>query len=197
MLVLICFVAVGALAIWNPFNMTMTGLIPGSRVRLRPAAAEDAARFEEILSHPDIARWWADAEEPVATQVSYLLDPDEGTTTYAIELDDVSGTVVGIELAFEEADPQYRHAGIDIAVHPDWQGRGLGTDAVRTLARYLIDVRGHHRLTIDPAADNARAIRTYEKVGFKPVGVMRRYERGKDGTYHDGLMMDLLAGEIR
>jgi aminoglycoside 6'-N-acetyltransferase len=67
---------------------------------------------------------------------------------------------------------------------------------VRTLARYLIDIRGHFRLTIDPAASNTRAIRTYEKVGFKPVGVMRKYERGADGTYHDGLLMDLLADEL-
>src|SRR3954453_3388267 len=41
-----------------------------------------------------------------------------------------------------------------------------------------------------------RGLQFYEKVGFKPVGVMRLYERGKDGTYHDGLLMDLLAGEL-
>ena len=64
------------------------------------------------------------------------------------------------------------------------------------LARYLIEERGHHRLTIDPAADNAPAIRAYEKVGFRPVGVMRSYERGPDGTLHDGLLMDLLADEL-
>jgi aminoglycoside 6'-N-acetyltransferase len=29
------------------------------------------------------------------------------------------------------------------------------------------------------------------------VGVMRAYERGDDGTWHDGLLMDLLAGELR
>ena len=58
-------------------------------------------------------------------------------------------------------------------------------------------MRGHHRLTIDPAADNAKAIRSYERVGFRPVGIMRRYERGLDGTWHDGLLMDLLAGELR
>jgi len=33
-------------------------------------------------------------------------------------------------------------------------------------------------------------------VGFRPVGVMRRYERGADGTFHDGLLMDLLAEEL-
>ncbi len=47
-----------------------------------------------------------------------------------------------------------------------------------------------------PAAANAAAIRAYEKVGFHPVGVMRRYERGADGTLHDGRLMDLLAEEL-
>jgi mannose-6-phosphate isomerase-like protein (cupin superfamily) len=46
---------------------------------------------------------------------------------------------------------------------------------------------------IDPALDNGRAISCYRKVGFRPVGVMRRYERGPDGTFHDGLLMELLA----
>jgi aminoglycoside 6'-N-acetyltransferase len=96
----------------------------------------------------------------------------------------------------EENDFDYRHAGIDIALHPAFHGRGLGTDAVRTLARHLVRDRGHHRLTIDPAAGNVVAIRCYSKVGFRPVGVMRRYERGPDGTWHDGLLMDLLAEEL-
>ena len=56
--------------------------------------------------------------------------------------------------------------------------------------------RGHHRLIIDPAVANERAIATYASLGFKPVGVMRRYERGPDGTWHDGLLMDLLADEL-
>jgi aminoglycoside 6'-N-acetyltransferase len=62
--------------------------------------------------------------------------------------------------------------------------------------RHLIDERGHHRITIDPAAANTAAIRAYEKVGFRRVGVMRSYERdaGGDG-WHDGLLMELLAGE--
>ena len=51
-------------------------------------------------------------------------------------------------------------------------------------------------LVIDPAADNAAAIRSYTKVGFRPVGIMRRYERVTDGTWHDSLLMDLLADEL-
>ena len=58
----------------------------------------------------------------------------------------------------------YRHAGIDISVRSEWQGQGLGPDAIRTLARYLIDELGHHRLTIDPAVHNTNAIKAYEEV---------------------------------
>jgi aminoglycoside 6'-N-acetyltransferase len=64
---------------------------------------------------------------------------------------------------------------------------------VRKLACYLIDKCGHHRLTIDPAAYNAAAIRAYQKVGFRTVGVMREYWRSPDGSWRDGLLMDLLA----
>ena len=106
------------------------------------------------------------------------------------------GRIVGAIQWSAEEDPMYHHASIDLYVDPAVHGRGLGTDAVRTLARHLIDDVGHHRLVIDPAADNAAAIRCYSKVGFRPVGVMRQYERSADGSWHDGLLMELLAGEI-
>ncbi len=86
-----------------------------------------------------------------------------------------------------------------ILAEPDvgrWWVHDIGPDAIRLVARHLFDVRGHHRLTIDPAVANIRAIRAYEKVGFRPVGVMRRYERGTDGEWHDGLLLDLLREEF-
>jgi aminoglycoside 6'-N-acetyltransferase len=105
--------------------------------------------------------------------------------------------VAGSIQAAEESDPDYRHAAIDLFLGPAFQGIGLGQQAIRVLARWLFEERGHHRLTIDPSAANDRAIRTYRGVGFRPVGVMRRYERGPDGEFHDGLLMDLLREEFR
>lgn len=74
-------------------------------------------------------------------------------------------------------------------------GAGTAQMQLRRIA-FLIDVMGHQRFVIDPAADNTAAIACYAKVGFKPVGRMRRYERAADGTWHDGLLMDLLADEF-
>ena len=97
---------------------------------------------------------------------------------------------------YEETDEEFRHAGIDLFLGTPYHARGLGTDAVRAMARHLIVDRGHHRLTIDPAAHNERAIRCYEKAGFKRVGIMREYWLDPDGVWRDGLLLDMLATEL-
>lgn len=162
--------------------------IEGPRVRLRPLTERDRDRARDILATPEVALWWGEAEE----EADSLLEVEEGFSSYAIEFD---GETVGLIQSSEELDPEFRHAGIDIAVDPRWHGRGFGAEAIRVLATHLF-AQGHHRLTIDPAVANARAVHVYEKLGFRPVGVMRSYERGPDGTWHDGLLMDMLAGEL-
>jgi aminoglycoside 6'-N-acetyltransferase len=140
-----------------------------------------------------VARWWG-APRPGVDVLDDWLQNDPETTVWTIEVD---GKVAGSLQASEETDPDYRHAGIDLFLGPEFQGKGLGRDAIRIVARWLFDEQGHHRLTIDPSATNERAIRAYTAIGFKPVGIMRRYERGPDGTFHDGLLMDLLRDELR
>jgi aminoglycoside 6'-N-acetyltransferase len=164
-----------------------TDALAGQTVVLRPTEARHVPEFLEILQHPEVSRWWAGYDlERVRRE---LLGPQ----CYAIE---VYRETVGLIIFHEEEDPDYRHAGVDIALHPKAHGQGLGADAVRTLARHLFAVRGHHRIVIDPAATNTKAIRSYERVGFRPVGVMRDYERAADGSWHDGLLMDLLAKDL-
>ena len=162
----------------------------GERVLLRPLTAADVAAVAEIQAQPGVAHWWGPPDE---AELRGKAAGSEECTAFAIEQD---GELVGLIQYHEEDDPMYRHAGIDLFLSEDVHGRGLGTDALRTLALYLVRDRGHHRLVIDPAADNAAAIRAYEKAGFRPVGVMRQYERLPGGDWHDGLLMDLLADEL-
>lgn len=106
------------------------------------------------------------------------------------------GRLVGLIQTTEEPEPDFRHASVDLFLDPAMHGRGLGPDAIRAVARHLIEHDGRHRLTIDPAADKEYAIRAYEKVGFRPVGPLRRYQRFPDGWWRDGLLMELLAEEL-
>jgi aminoglycoside 6'-N-acetyltransferase len=161
-------------------------------VALRPVNPDDAAVLTDILADPTVVPWWGsfDAEKLRRD----IIEPPPEIASFVIE---VEGSVAGFIQYREENEPDYRHAGIDIAMGSSWQGRGIGPDAIRALARHPFEERGHHRLTIDPATANERAIRAYERVGFRRVGVMRAYERGPDGVWRDGLLMDLLRGELR
>jgi aminoglycoside 6'-N-acetyltransferase len=167
-------------------------VLAGRRVRLRPGRPEDAPRLREVLAEPSVSRWWGEPE-PVSV-IDEALRGDDSSVLLVVEID---GQVAGGIQYDEEDDPMYRHAGIDIYLSGRFQGRGAGTEAVGLLASYLFAERGHHRITIDPAAANEPAIRCYAKVGFQPVGIMRQYERGSDGTFHDGLLIDLLRDELR
>jgi aminoglycoside 6'-N-acetyltransferase len=152
----------------------------GEIVVLTPLHFDDAARLREIRHEVAVHEWWGAMED------EFPFDEPE-STRFTVKVD---GQVAGMVQYGEEEEPEYRHAWIDIFLSGDFHGRGIGTDAVRTLARHLVDDRGHHRITIDPSVANQGAVRAYEKAGFTPVGVLRLAERAPDGTWRDSLLME-------
>lgn len=159
-------------------------------MRLRPLEPGDVERLVEIGAEPQTARWWGE-QTP-----EHLLAKAEGrddATAFAVEHE---GDLIGLAQFSEPGEGDFKHANIDLFLTSAVHGQGLGRDTVRTLARWLVDERGHHRLTIDPALANERAIRAFEAAGFKRVGVLRRYWRDPDGVWQDGLLLDLLADEL-
>lgn len=158
----------------------------GERLTLRPLAAADEAELLRIHSSEAVARWWDLPED------GFPWTDEPQAQRLVIELD---GRVVGLIQYLEEASPRFRHASVDLFLDPAVHGRGIGTEALRRVVSHLVGERGHHRITIDPAAENAPAIRCYEKAGFRPVGVMHAYELEPGGEkWRDGLLMELLAG---
>lgn len=177
----------------------------GPRLSLRSVLAGDIPRLLEILRQPAVAPFWSappESPEEVAEERALLLGEDadggEAISTFVITLPGrLDSNIVGWIAGWEKLQPEYRHAGIDLFLDGTAQGQGYGPEAIRLVCRYLFEARGHHRITIDPSASNLRAIRSYEKVGFQRVGVLRRYERSHDGTYHDGVLLDLLPEDLR
>jgi aminoglycoside 6'-N-acetyltransferase len=154
-------------------------------VRLTPLAPADADALRAIRRDPAVQRWW-DELEP-----DFPLYDEPDVTRLTIRH---RGEIAGMVQFGEELEPKYRSASIDIFVAPSHQGRGVCTESIRLVAEYLLRERGHHRITIDPAASNAAAIACYSKAGFTPVGVMRLAERDADGRgWHDALMMELVV----
>jgi aminoglycoside 6'-N-acetyltransferase len=156
----------------------------GERVVLTSTAAQDAQALRAIHASEEIAAWWDDPEPGFP-------DLDDG----ALELFTIRhrGEIAGMVQVWEETDPKYRYASLDLFVAPAHQRQGVATEALTLLIAELCERRGHHRLTIDPAAANAAAIACYGRLGFEAVGVMRRAERDRDGQgWHDQLLMELV-----
>ncbi|MDI6104787.1 GNAT family protein [Actinoplanes sp. NEAU-A12] len=167
-----------------------TPVLSGGLSRLVPVGQEHTADLCRIRALPEVLRYW---RKPDPASGWPLDDPD--VVRFAVVVDE---QVVGLIQYSQEDHPDYRHASLDIFLDPAVHGRGVGRDAVATLAAHLVDDHGHHRLVIDPATDNHAAIRCYTAVGFRPVGVMRRYERDAAGNgWHGGLLMDLLAEDLQ
>lgn len=79
--------------------------------------------------------------------------------------------------------------GIDILIgEPELWSQGIGTTAVSALLDYLRAELGARRAVIDPRVDNARAIRCYEKCGFRKVKVLPRHEL-HEGEHQDCWLM--------
>jgi aminoglycoside 6'-N-acetyltransferase len=102
-------------------------------------------------------------------------------------------------LQFYPADPkeyQFDERGTIFALdlfigEPDYWGRGLGTQFLRLLLCYLFEQRGADWVILDPHVDNARAIRSYEKCGFRKLKLLPQHE------LHEGKPVDCWLMGIR
>jgi RimJ/RimL family protein N-acetyltransferase len=174
----------------------------GRAVRLRRVEHDDLPRFAAWLNDPEVREGLAMvypvsvAGEEQWFEAMQRREPAE--QQFAIDaLSGGGGAVLHIGiLGFRVVDWKNSHAelGIFIGDKAFW-GRGFGTDAVRTLVAWAFDELNMHRVWLKVFEDNRRAIRAYEKVGFRHEGRLRE-ERFHAGRYSDTLVMGLLRTEF-
>ena len=179
-----------------PAFATGSGTIAGLRLRLRPVEEGDLAAILRWLREPEVLFWWDDALPDIEAARHEYLDPDAHVPLWRYLIEE-HGRGIGFAQwyhAYFGADYE-RSAGIDIFIgEPEARDRGLGTEAVRMLLKHLFEVRGVHRVTIDPETGNVRAIRAYQKAGFRLDGVLRHNDFLR-GEYVDTQMMSILEDE--
>lgn len=105
------------------------------------------------------------------------------------------GAVMG-EIVLNDLRPADRAMNVRILLTAEHQGRGYGTEAMRAVVAYGLDVIHLHRISLGVYAFNPRAIRSYEKAGFRREGVLRDALYW-DSTWHDEIIMAILATDPR
>ena len=147
------------------------------RLRLREVRADDAPALLAIHSDPQVMRYWsypawtqaAQAERKVADIQRQRRELD--ILVWAIA-DAGSDRLVGTSAVFT-IDLVQGRAEIGYSLHRDWQGRGLASEALRLILRYLFDELGLRRIEADADPRNAASCRLLEKLGFVREGLLR------------------------
>jgi len=171
-------------------------MIRGSKTCLRALKHGDLPHFVRWINDPEVRRfmmmryplsmteeenWW---ESFVARKGDHI---------FAIEASD--GTYIG-NIGLHDIQSENRRAllGIIIGERAYW-GQGYGTDAIRAMLGWAFGYLNLNRISLTVYEYNERAIRCYEKSGFRHEGGMRQ-ARYLDGMYYDELVMGILRAEF-
>jgi RimJ/RimL family protein N-acetyltransferase len=177
-------------------DFTLTGQLVGLRI-MRDA---DLDSFVAWWSDPQtLARqtngWLVAKPAAAVAEMFRTWSTNEGSDASLAVVELATGELVG-HIALFGATVKDRCATLGVMIGAPYQGRGLGTDAVRTIVGYGFTDLGLHRIQLSVNGDNPAAIAAYRKAGFVEEGRLREtFFRG--GQWHDSVKMGILAREFQ
>ncbi|QZY51581.1 GNAT family N-acetyltransferase [Leucobacter tenebrionis] len=167
--------------------IAITAPIVGPLVTLRAPQSSDADPLLAILREPEVAEWWV-GYTPERVREEFI----EAAATRIIE---VGGVCAGAMYVLRGEDPEYPTTVIHLFIGTRFRGRRIGEEALALAIREEF-AAGISRVTLDPNVHNEGAIRSYERLGFRRVGVLRDYQVRPGGHLEDGLLLDLTRSDF-
>jgi aminoglycoside 6'-N-acetyltransferase len=161
-------------------------------IRLMRDDDADYAQMSAWLTDPRVLEFYEGRDSPqsiedIRLNYSPRVMALENNTPCFIELDSVPIGYIQFYPAEEDAAGVW---GLDQFIGiPDQWNRGIGTRAVRLMLDYLFQTVQATKCVLDPHATNHRAIRCYEKAGFRKVRLLRQHER-HEGELRDAWLME-------
>ncbi len=162
------------------------------RVRLRPITEADLPDYVEWLNDPEVTEFTTMESGTITHETErewfqHISRPDSRIHNWAIEAD---RRHIGNCALHRDASGETAGFGIIIGDKTAWN-RGCGTAALHEVLRIGFEEMGLHRIHLEAFAANARAIRCYEKCGFRREGLHLK-ARWKRGEWRDAVSMAIL-----
>jgi RimJ/RimL family protein N-acetyltransferase len=174
--------------------------IETARLTLRPFTPDDLDDLYAYQSRPDVARYlqWeardrAQARQALAEQCrETALDAEGDWVTYAVVWREV-GRVVG-EVGLKWLSRKHRGGETGFVFNPEFQGRGLATEATECMLALGFESLGWHRIIGCCYAGNTASARLMERLGMRCEAHLRHTEMVK-GEWADELVYAMLDHE--
>lgn len=173
-------------------------MFKGERVNLRPQRKEDADLIVKYQSDPDVVDnyYMGPNIPPIKEFVNHWFEKGmEHKDSFAFAIENEEGLYIGgchtMQLNWKNGITYF---AIYIG-HPDYRNKGYGTEALKLFLNFLFNELGLRKVKLNVFSFNKRAIRSYEKCGFKVEGVNRK-ELYRNSQYHDNYVMSITRDEF-
>jgi len=172
--------------------------LEGERVYLRPVGMEDTEIYFQMMFDLEGRRLTGTQKAFTREEIAQYIDGkrnDSSSVLLLIALRENDQVIGDVQIG--GIDRNNRNAYIRIAIDSSkFQGKGYGSEAMLLMLDYGFGILNLHRIELNVFAYNARAIHTYEKLGFQREGVQRQ-ALYYNHEYHDSILMAMLADEYR
>lgn len=168
----------------------------GDRIYLSPRNSEDAEIFTKWLNDFETTDYIGRSGMLVTLdgEKKYLEEnssPEAVFVIVTLDGDKMIGTV-----GLESINWINRTATLGIFIgDKEYRDKGFGTEAIRMILEYGFKYMNLHNIKLDLMGFNTRALKCYEKCGFKEIG-RRREAEFLNGKYYDQISMDILDTEF-
>ena len=178
-----------------PEEPTRRSPFEGRLVRLRAPEESDADALNTDFGDPDVLAGISFAFPQATAGFREFVRSARGSESQIVfTIETLDGEPLGT-CDLRDIEPRARSAKVGIWIRKaDW-GKGYGTDAMRTLCRFAFRQANLQRIELLVYETNPAAIRSYEKVGFRREGTLRRAQF-QSARYVDVFVMGLLADEF-
>ena len=176
--------------------------LTGQKVGLTPITLAEKEEFYQLATQSYGSKFWYDKErKSKRSKAEFFKDwkdayfdpdnPNEGQCFWIV----VNGQKIG-QINYNKIHPRDKKVELDIIIGPkECLDKGYGTDALKTLIMYLFDNFDINKIWIEARANNPRAIKAYQKIGFKQEGLLRQ-ESYFQGEFVDCIRFSILKQDF-
>ncbi len=163
----------------------------GEGIYFKPLSTDDTAAIHSFASDPLVSKFigWRlmGSSEETEDFIKEMIKREAAAThLYASIVLKATGDIIGTAMIFS-IDKEARHAEVGYVLHKSYWGKGYGTEALRLMNAYALDILKLRKLHARVVAANVSSVKILEKTAYQPEGRIRDYHF-VEGNYYDSLL---------